>query len=346
MTSVRVRAGKPYDVFIGSGISSAIPKKIKEFSKGNRALVVSDDRVFPLHGEKLCLELIKSGIDTKTFVFKNSETSKNINTLSDILEFAAVNLFSRDCIFIALGGGVTGDITGLAASLYMRGVPYIQVPTTLLAMTDSSVGGKTAVDLKAGKNLMGAFYQPACVLCDTSYLDTLPEEIFCDGMAEVIKYGMIYDKNLFDSLYDKNFDREKVIERCVSLKASCVALDEFDRGERKKLNFGHTVGHALELLSNYKITHGQAVSAGMCRITKAAAKKGLCDENCFDRLFELLSLYGLKTDCPYPTDELMKGIKRDKKRENNLVSLVIPREIGKTEITEMDDEKIKEFLDC
>ena len=346
MTSVRVGAGKPYDVLIGSGISSEIPKKIKEFSKGNRALIVSDDNVFPLHGEKLCSELRKNGIETKTFVFENGEKSKNINTLSDILEFAAVNLFSRDSIFVSLGGGVTGDITGLAASLYMRGVPYIQVPTTLLAMTDSSVGGKTAVDLRAGKNLMGAFYQPACVVCDTCYLDTLPEKIFRDGMADVIKYGMIYDKDLFDSLYDKNFDREKVIEKCVSLKASCVALDEFDRGERRKLNFGHTVGHAMELLSNYGITHGQAVSAGMCRITEASAKKGLCGYSCFEKLRGLLSLYGLETECRYSADELMTGIKRDKKRENNRVALVIPREIGKAEIMEMNDKKIKEFLDC
>ena len=240
-----------------------------------------------------------------------------------------------------LGGGVVGDLAGFAAATYLRGIPYIQMPTTLLAMVDSSVGGKTGIDLEQGKNLVGAFYQPTVVLCDTDTLDTLPENIFRVGCAEVIKYSILFDKELFAHLEDRGiaFDREAVIARCVELKKIAVEADEFDQGQRMLLNLGHTIGHAIEKYSNYTISHGQAVSIGMAIVCRS------CECSDTNRILALLAKFDLPIATVYSAEDLEKSAVSDKKRSGKLVNLIIPGSIGNCAIVSTDTEKLKAFIE-
>ena len=238
--------------------------------------------------------------------------------VSDDAHYLFFDLFflaeDRDDVIIALGGGVVGDLAGFVSSTYLRGIKFVQIPTTLLAAVDSSVGGKTAIDLKAGKNLAGAFYQPQVVLCDYSTLDTLPEEVFNDGCAEVIKYGVIASEELFEKCFKGIKENiEDIIYECVRIKRDIVAKDEFDIGMRQLLNYGHTIGHAIEACSNYEITHGSAVAIGMILITKAAVKLDICGENTLIRLEKLIKLCGLPYDTHYGVSELYEIMLSDKK---------------------------------
>ena len=253
--------------------------------------VITDSNVDKLYSNILISSLEKSGYKVSKFVFDAGEQSKNANTFVDILEFLANSGLTRsDCVF-ALGGGVVGDIAGFAASVYLRGIKFVQIPTTLLAAVDSSVGGKTAVNLPAGKNLVGAFHQPSLVLCDLDTLDTLPESVFQDGCAEVIKYGVIYDAGLFSHLAENGlaFEREYVISRCVELKRNVVEQDEFDTGARQMLNYGHTIGHGIEAQSGFSVTHGQAVAIGMAIVSRASH----CPDN--DRIVGILKKFLAET---------------------------------------------------
>ena len=278
MKRVRVEASLSYDVLIEKGLLADAGKYIKDISKGKTAVIVSETNVFPIYGDKLKNTLVKEGFEVLSFIFPAGEESKNTETLVSLWEFLAENHITRSDTLIALGGGVTGDLTGFAAATFLRGIRYVGIPTTLLSMVDSSVGGKTAVDLKGGKNLAGAFYQPSLVLIDPDTLDTLPENIFSDGMAEVIKYGMI---NLPDFLkkLEEDCDISDIIEISVKDKRDIVAVDEKDTGIRQLLNFGHTPAHSIELLSDFTISHGSAVAIGMVIMTKASIKAGLCEEN-------------------------------------------------------------------
>ena len=248
MKTICIKASKSYQVHIGQQLIPQAATYIQKIHPVCKAAIISDSNVYPLFGKALEDSLSASGFSVISYVFTAGEASKNGETFLEILNFLAENEMTRSDFLIALGGGVVGDITGFAAATFLRGVSYIQIPTTLLAMVDSSVGGKTAIDLPAGKNLAGAFYQPSLVLCDLNALDTLPREIFCDGCAEVIKYGVLYDADLFYHLFEKGlqFDREDVIARCVEWKRNVVIEDEFDIGARQMLNFGHTVGHGIE----------------------------------------------------------------------------------------------------
>ena len=243
-------------------------------------------------------------------------------------------------MIVALGGGVVGDLAGFAAASYLRGIRFIQVPTTLLAAVDSSVGGKTAIDLPAGKNLAGAFCQPSLVLCDTDTLNSLPIDIFRDGCAEVIKYGVLYDPKLFAHLEEKglSFDREAVITRCVELKRDVVMEDEFDTGARMKLNLGHTVGHGVEAKSHFAISHGKAVAIGMAIVSRASA--------CADtpRILALLEQFGLPARTDYSADDLFTYTLSDKKRSGGTVNLIIPRAIGDCVIVPTKVESLKSFI--
>ena len=256
MKTVKVQASKSYDVVIGNGILPCLGAYLGQVTQAKKIAVVSDSQVWPLYGKTVLNALAE--YETFSYVFPAGEESKNGSTYLKLLNFLAENKLTRSDCLLALGGGVVGDLTGFAAATYLRGVDFVQAPTTLLAAVDSSVGGKTAIDLDAGKNLAGAFYQPSAVLCDLDTLNTLPENIFRDGCAEVIKYGVLYDEALFAHLEEKGlgFDQEEVISRCVELKRDVVAQDEFDRGERQKLNLGHTIGHGIEACSGYKISHG------------------------------------------------------------------------------------------
>ena len=330
MRNITVNASKEYQVLIGSGLYADLGKYLTELGKAERVAIISDTNVWPHYGEKIIGSLKQYGFGTLHYIFPAGEESKNIHTYAEILNFLAKNKITRTDYLIALGGGVVGDITGFTAATYLRGISYIQIPTTLLAMVDSSVGGKTAIDLPVGKNLVGAFYQPSLVLCDISALNTLPDKIFRDGCAEVIKYGVLYDEKLFRCLSEQGiaFDRETVVSRCIELKRNVVAEDEFDRGSRQKLNLGHTFGHAIETQSNFQISHGQAVAIGMDIVTKAAVKLGFCQESTYMQVHSVLEKFSLPTASEHSAEQIYTAALSDKKRAAATVNLIVPKAIG------------------
>lgn len=342
MNTVTVSASKSYDIFIGSGLLSALGTKIKKLEKANKVCIVSDSNVWPLYGEAAKHSLESVGFYVVSHVFPAGEESKNGLVWLELLNIFAANQLTRSDIIVALGGGVVGDLAGFAAACYLRGIRYVQVPTTLLAAVDSSVGGKTAIDLPAGKNLAGAFYQPSLVLCDTDTLNTLPEDVFRDGCAEVIKYGILYDPKLFSHLEEKGlaFDRETVITRCVELKRDVVMEDEFDTGARMKLNLGHTVGHGVEAKSQFSISHGKAVAIGTAIVSRAS-----CCIDC-DKILSVLKTFGLPTRTGYTAEELYTYALSDKKRSGGTVNLIIPRTIGHCDIVPTPVEKLQSLIEA
>ena len=341
MKQIQVNAFRRYTVTIGSGVLAQLGSTVRAVTGAQKLCIVSDSNVWPLYGEATTENCLTCGLSVCNFAFPTGESSKKSHTYLELLNFLANNQISRSDCIIALGGGVVGDLAGFAAATYLRGIPYIQVPTTLLAMVDSSVGGKTGIDLQAGKNLAGAFYQPAAVICDTDTLDTLPEEIFRDGCAEVIKYAVLFDPELFAILEQDglDFDREWVIARCIEHKRNVVAGDEFDRGQRKLLNLGHTIGHAIETCSEYAISHGKAVAIGMAMICRATS----CPDT--ERIVSLLHKFGLPTSTDLPANALWKAACHDKKRSGDAVDLILPSAIGDCAIVPTPVEKLKTFIE-
>lgn len=345
MKTVNVAASVPYAVRVGEGLISRADGFIPEGAR--IAAVVSDDRVFPLYGKTLTDALARAGLRTPSFVFPNGERSKVGGTYLDILGFLAGEGLTRSDIVVALGGGVVGDVAGFAAATYMRGIRYVQVPTTLLAAVDSSVGGKCAIDLPQGKNLAGAFYQPAAVVCDVTTLSTLPSGVFADGCAEALKYGVIGDEKLFCHLSERGalFDREYVISRCVEMKADIVSRDEFDLGERALLNLGHTFGHAVEAESGYSVTHGKAVAIGMATVARGAVRLGLSEPGTDRTIVSALEKLGLPTRAdPGKIDAAIAAMKNDKKRRGDETTVVIPKRIGECVLTKMTREELEELM--
>ena len=341
MKTVTVTASKTYDVLIGSGILSDLGVETAKLGKSSKIAIVSDSNVWPLYGKIASDSLENAGFSVISFIFPAGEESKNGSTYLELLNCLAQNQLTRSDMIVALGGGVVGDLAGFAAATYLRGIRFIQVPTTLLAAVDSSVGGKTAIDLPAGKNLAGAFCQPSLVLCDIDTLNTLPDEIFRDGCAEVIKYGILYDPSLFAQLEQQglSFHREAVIARCVELKRDVVMEDEFDTGARMKLNLGHTIGHGVEAVSNFSISHGKAVAIGMAIVSRASH----CPHN--DRITGILNLFGLPTHTDYDSESLFKCALSDKKRSGGTVNLIIPKRIGQCDIVPTPVEKLQSFIE-
>lgn len=347
METVKVNASKEYDVIIGQHTLPILGKKIKELFGDVRVCIVCDDTVASLHKDSATKTLDEENLRHETFVFPHGETSKSPEVLFELLEFLAKKHFSRKDVIVALGGGVTGDLTGLAAAIYMRGMHLVQVPTTLLAMVDSSVGGKTAVNLRAGKNLAGVFNQPELVLCDLRMLLTLPAEYFADGVAEIIKYGAIADRELFDTVKNGNIipELERIVARCVTIKRDIVNEDEFDNGRRQLLNFGHTLAHSIEKMSDFTISHGSAVAMGMVIISEIAWKNGLSKERCQDEIIDALLENNLPISCPYKNSELYYAAENDKKSASGRISIIIPEEIGKCRIHNLPLAEFKELLD-
>ncbi len=338
---------KPYDIIIGNNILNIIPDKIKEFSKAKNVVIITDDNVDKLYSEKVIGFIQSAGFNTLKFVFLHGENHKTMHTICDILEFMAENNVTRSDLIIALGGGIVGDVSGYAASSYLRGIDFIQVPTTFLAAIDSSVGGKTGVNLKSGKNLAGAFYQPRLVVCDTKTFDTLPEENFREGISEAIKYGIICDKELFNLfLKSENIDIESVIERCVSIKAEIVAIDEFDLGKRQLLNFGHTIGHAIEKVTDFKISHGIAVGIGMSIISKIADELKWSSENTHANIIKCLEKHNIPTECDAKNKDLLSAMTKDKKRTGDTINIVIPEKIGNSILKSISVSELEEVLKC
>lgn len=343
MKKVRVEASTAYDILIGNGLLGESGKLIRESTKGQTAVIVSDSNVFSLYGNILEKALSEEGFGVISFVFPAGEESKNTDTLVSLWETLAENHVTRSDILIALGGGVTGDLTGFAAATFLRGIKYVNIPTTLLSMVDSSVGGKTAVDLKNGKNLAGAFYQPSLVIIDPDTLSTLPENIFCDGMAEVIKYGMINTPCLLTKLQGE-YDINEIIEICVKAKRDIVAVDERDTGIRQLLNFGHTPAHGIEILSGFTVSHGSAVAIGMVIMTKAAIKKGLCENKALETLLSILGKFSLPEKTVFSPEEITEVALSDKKRAGDNITLVIPETAGKCVLKKIPVAELSAFI--
>lgn len=345
MQTVSVHVKEAYDVLIEDGILDKAGDEIRKTLGLARIMIVADDTVDRLYGARLESALTAAGFTFSKFVIPHGEASKSAQNWLALLNKLAEESFTRTDILCALGGGVVGDLTGFAAASYLRGVRYVGIPTTLLAMTDSSVGGKTAIDLPAGKNLCGAFHQPSLVLSDPETLGTLPSEIFADGMAEVIKYGVIGDPALFNMLRSPNsLPMEEIIRRAVAMKANIVEEDEHDRSVRKLLNFGHTAGHAIEAVSGFTVLHGHAVAAGMVIAARFAAARGSCDTSVISEIADTVRLYGLPDAFSYPPEKLTETALRDKKREADTIDLILPLEIGKAEICRLPVSEISAFL--
>lgn len=337
MQTIHVRTVPEYDVTIGPGLLKECDRRLREAVPLCHMAVVTDSSVAPLYLETVKTSLSQAGYRVSAYVFPAGEGSKNFDTLSHILEFLAEEHLTRtDCV-AALGGGVTGDMAGLAAALYLRGVRYVQLPTTLLAAVDSSVGGKTAIDLRAGKNLAGAFMQPAAVLCDTNCLKTLPPDVFADGAAEAIKTGVLCDESLFALFEDGTLAAapEEVIARCVAFKAGVVERDEKEQGERKLLNLGHTVGHAIEKCSNFTIPHGHAVAAGLAIMARAAERLGWTDRPAAGRIAACLEKNRLPIRTGFEARALALAALFDKKRAGDSITIVVPKAIGRCELKKM-----------
>ena len=345
MKTVTVNASTSYDILIGDGLLDRAGELCAAHIGVCRVCVVTDDTVHALYFERLARTLTEAGYEVYPFVIPHGEASKSTESLVALLEFCAEHRLTRADALVALGGGVVGDLCGFAAAVYLRGVRFVQIPTTLLAMVDSSVGGKTAVDLRAGKNLAGAFHQPSLVICDCKTTETLTPEIFADGCAEVIKYGVINDRAFFDFLKDGIAEQlEDVIAACVIHKRELVETDEFDRGARQLLNLGHTVGHAIEQCSALAISHGSAVAIGMVIVMRAAIAEGLCPASDLAELIAMLRANSLPVDCPYTAEALAAVATADKKRAGDTISLVLPYGIGDSRLYKISVSELTDLI--
>ena len=342
--SIPAREAFAYEIRISRGLRHQAGELISRVHTPCRVLLLTDDTVEAFYAREVAESLTAAGFSIVTHVIPHGEASKSAVSLMDLLEKMATEHLTRSDLLVALGGGVVGDLGGFAAAVYQRGIPCIQMPTTLLAMVDSSVGGKTAIDLAAGKNLCGAFHQPSLVICDTECLNTLPPEILADGMAEVIKYAFISDRSLFDLLQQDPPHMEEVIRLCVEDKRALVEADETDKGARQLLNLGHTVGHAIEACSDFTISHGSAVAMGMVIITRAAVKTGICEVEMLNALIALLEKYGLPTECPFTTEQLYAVALSDKKRTGNSITLVVPYGVADSRLVTVPADALEEYI--
>ncbi len=348
MQTVTVSTSRTYPVHIGSGILAQSGALISEVSAAQTCAVITDSTVGPLYADTVCRSLEQAGVQPHLYTFPAGETSKNLTTYGQILDFLAQRKLTRSDLIVALGGGVTGDMAGFAAATYQRGVDYIQIPTTFLAASDSSVGGKTAVDLPSGKNLVGAFWQPRLVLCDTDTFRTLPAETFADGAAETVKHALIADSDFFHFLMSNDIRQhmERVVRQNVEIKASVVAEDELESGKRKLLNFGHTLGHAIESCSGLTITHGHAVAIGMVLAARAGEKLGLSPGGTLEAVLSCCQRFALPTVCPYSAEDIYRAATGDKKRSGGHIDVVVLEAIGSAKTVRLDMTGLREFVEA
>lgn len=356
MEKVRVKLKeRSYDIYIGKDILRNIGNTIKPLGLSPRIAIVSNPTVYPLYGKVIADSLKKGGFEVLIVTIPDGEEYKNLLWLEHIYNILLKAKLDRKSALIAIGGGVVGDITGFAASTYMRGITYIQVPTTLLAQVDSSVGGKTGVNHRLGKNMIGTFWQPRLVWIDIATLKTLPEREFIAGLAEVIKYGVISDRDLFDLLEEglkKILKHERimmhVIKRSCEIKAGIVSKDERESGLRSILNYGHTIGHALETSTDYKrYLHGEAVAIGMCLEAELAGRLNFISNDKIHRIKSLIESYGLPSKIPEDIDKqhILSSMELDKKAIAGELKFILPEDIGKVKIYKgISDKIIKELL--
>ena len=348
--TIRVAVGVGYDVVIGCGLLPDVGPRLASLWRTRRVAVFTDSNVAALYLPVLETSLRAAGFSVISQVFPAGESAKNFRVLADFLEFLAENGLTRQDGLIALGGGVTGDLAGFAAGCYLRGVPFIQIPTTLLAAVDASVGGKTAVDLAAGKNLAGLFYQPEAVFCDIDCLQTLDATQYTSGLAEAIKTAVLLGDPLFQAFETAtetvlpSIRLSEIIADCVAYKAAVVMRDEKENGERKLLNLGHTFGHAIEKCSGYTLPHGHAVAAGLGIMARGAVQMGWSDAGIARRIDTVLRKNKLPIHTHYSRNELMAAVLVDKKRSNKGITVVIPEKIGRCVLREMDLATLERLL--
>lgn len=342
MERIRVnleKSGKDsYEILIGEDIMDRVGLNTKVKSHADRYVIITDSEVNPLYGEMVMEKLGKTALPVDIIEIPAGEPSKSLNTVLDVVKQLIKLKASRKSLLIALGGGVVGDVTGFIASIYMRSIPYVQIPTTLLAQVDSSVGGKTGVDLPEGKNLLGTFYQPMAVYIELSFLKTLSDKDFANGLAEIIKYGIIGDYNLFEFLeHESNGIRKRkpalmksLVGRSCKIKADIVEMDEKELGLRRILNFGHTLGHALEAASGYTLSHGEAISIGMVGAAKISHRLNYLDTEFCTRIVDLIKQYELPTKIPAGSDtsQIMAFMATDKKAVGGRLHFVLVKAIA------------------
>ncbi len=344
---LHVATGRPYDVVVGAGVSAGVAEFVRtELPKVRRVALVADSNLERLHAGRLAAQLEAAGLEVGRIVFPAGERSKTLETFAGLVGELAGQRLTRSDLVVALGGGVTGDLAGFAAAAYLRGIDFLQVPTSLLAMVDSSVGGKTGVDLPEGKNLVGAFHQPRRVFCDTDYLETLPEDWYRDGMGEVLKYAVLGDADLFARLEAAPTGRLAAVDivRCIGMKRDIVGRDEFEGGERRLLNLGHTYGHAIERLSGYRVSHGRAVATGVAFAARAAAAHGRLAPETRDRIVGLVGAMGFDAGSDFAASDLAAAMAHDKKCAGAAVTLVLPRKVGACEQAEVPLAELLDWL--
>ncbi len=344
MKKFLLSTGNPYEVLIGKNFLKDAGFYIKKCLPVPRKLcVITDSNVNTLYAQVVLTSLKEQGYETSKIVFPAGEHAKNLTTYLNIMEALADEGFTRSDGLIALGGGVVGDLVGFAAATYLRGISYVQIPTTYMAAVDSAVGGKTSINLQNGKNLAGAIWQPSLVLCDCDTFDTLSPEKKLDGMAEAVKSAVVSDASLLEHIKSGNY--EYVIERCISIKKSFVEADERDYGLRQILGFGHTIGHGLEKLSSYTIPHGQAVAAGMVIEARAAYKMGLTQSDLSGELTEILTDLGFDLHVKYSAEAIYHYALMDKKINGNHITMVIPDTIGKCRLQKISLADLLRFIE-
>ena len=347
MRKIQVNAGKGYEILIEEGILPDCGLYIKKIKNAKKVCIISDSNVSKLYGKTVKDSLLENGFEVLEFVFIAGEEQKTTETVVSMVEFMAENEMTREDLVVALGGGVCGDMAGFASAIYLRGIDFVQIPTSLLAQVDSSVGGKTAVDLPQGKNLCGAFHQPILVIIDPCTLKSLSTRFFSDGMAEAIKMGCIKSEALFEKIARNNLKEDliDIIYECVALKAGVVERDEKEHGERALLNFGHTAGHAIEKLHNFSgITHGEAVGVGMLLICEAAEKQGLTEKGTKARIEKALKEYNLPVCVPDSISDIVEAMNADKKRTGSSIKFVFISKIGNGFINPIEYKNIERFF--
>lgn len=360
MIDIEISASKNYHVLMDRGLLSAAGAYVKKAANpisdeaaGKRKIcVITDENVAGLYGkdsQPFIRSLSDAGFCVFRYVFPGGESSKTMDTVSSILDFLADSGFTRSDLIAALGGGITGDVAGFAAAAFLRGVEYVQIPTSLLATVDSSVGGKTGVNLNAGKNLAGAFWQPSLVLFDPDVLETLSQPLRLDGIAETLKAGIIGDPSIIEDAEgvchpDDPQLLTELAARAVKVKKRIVEEDEREKGSRQLLNLGHTPAHAIERLSGYTVSHGHAVAIGMCIMSKAAARLGMLKKDDAHRITAVLENAGFSLSCPFSAKELAEAALSDKKRRGRMITLVIPRAIGECSLMTVDVSELETVI--
>ena len=338
---------RSYPIIIEDNLLDRIDEEIQKVFKGNKVFILTDENVNKFYGDRISSKLLEAGYDVRSLALPAGEETKSFFTLPEVYNALLDFNLTRSDLIITLGGGVIGDLGGFVASTYLRGVSFVQIPTSLLAQVDSSVGGKVAVDLEKGKNLVGSFYHPKLVLIDPLVLKTLEKRFLIDGMAEVIKYGCIKDNTLFEYLNDTEVievinNIGTIIHRCCDIKRGVVEKDEKDTGERMLLNFGHTIGHAIEQYYNYsKYTHGEAVAIGMYNISLISEERGITEEGTSKKIKNILEKYNLPYDMDIDIENILDTMNLDKKKLGKKLNVILLKKIGESEIYKTTNEFFK-----